>query len=343
MGLALHNYIQSNETLPPSGSWVGSTTPPLSYLPYPGNIYPGNTGNFAFVQTTSMKVRLLPFMEQQQVYNAYNFWFADTLLNGGSPNNLFPYSVVNLTVTGTKINSFICPSDAFPGNNQSIAMGFYTFTIAPANYAENLGIEPVTTGGRLNGPAWYLGGLANNTAGGATNITDPNLGNRISLANVTDGTSNTVIFSEWMKGSGALTPLAAKPGLNAVFVGGRMTGGASQFSQIDVLNCQSVQRITTNIVYDLKGTPWTNQDSGRGGGYWHIMPPNKTACAGNGSTTWNQGQVGTMIGPSSFHSGGVNMLFLDGTVRFVKDTIGALPYYGMATIAGAEVVSADQL
>jgi hypothetical protein len=36
------------------------------------------------------------------------------------------------------------------------------------------------------------------------------------------------------------------------------------------------------------------------------------------------------------------MLFLDGTVRFVKDTIGALPYYGMATVAGGEVVSADQ-
>src|SRR5947209_6452600 len=94
---------------------------------------------------TSMKVRILPFMEQQQVYNAYNFWWTDTL-TGSSPNNQYPYSVVNLTVSSTRINSFTCPSDANMGNTQSIAIGIFTYTFAAANYAENLGAEPVNSG-----------------------------------------------------------------------------------------------------------------------------------------------------------------------------------------------------
>jgi hypothetical protein len=35
------------------------------------------------------------------------------------------------------------------------------------------------------------------------------------------------------------------------------------------------------------------------------------------------------------------MLLLDGSVRFIKNSIGAQPYYGLATVAGNEVVSAD--
>jgi prepilin-type processing-associated H-X9-DG protein len=44
---------------------------------------------------------------------------------------------------------------------------------------------------------------------------------------------------------------------------------------------------------------------------------------------------------SSRHAGGVNMGMCDGSVRFIKNSISVYPWWGLATIAGSEVISAD--
>jgi prepilin-type processing-associated H-X9-DG protein len=44
---------------------------------------------------------------------------------------------------------------------------------------------------------------------------------------------------------------------------------------------------------------------------------------------------------SSLHPGGVNVLIADGSVRFVKDSVGAMVWYGIATKDGGEVISSD--
>jgi prepilin-type processing-associated H-X9-DG protein len=44
----------------------------------------------------------------------------------------------------------------------------------------------------------------------------------------------------------------------------------------------------------------------------------------------------------SWHPGGVNFLFADGSVHFVKDSINVMVYQALATRAGNEAVSADQ-
>ncbi|WP_406698632.1 DUF1559 domain-containing protein [Singulisphaera sp. Ch08] len=43
----------------------------------------------------------------------------------------------------------------------------------------------------------------------------------------------------------------------------------------------------------------------------------------------------------SKHPGGMNMLFGDGSVRFIKDTINPATWYAIQTIAGGEVISSD--
>lgn len=43
----------------------------------------------------------------------------------------------------------------------------------------------------------------------------------------------------------------------------------------------------------------------------------------------------------SYHPGGVNALFGDGSVRFVKSTINGWTWRALGTVAGGEVISAD--
>jgi prepilin-type processing-associated H-X9-DG protein len=44
----------------------------------------------------------------------------------------------------------------------------------------------------------------------------------------------------------------------------------------------------------------------------------------------------------SYHLGGVNALFGDGSVRFVKSTIDGSTWRALGTIRGGEVISSDQ-
>jgi prepilin-type processing-associated H-X9-DG protein len=48
------------------------------------------------------------------------------------------------------------------------------------------------------------------------------------------------------------------------------------------------------------------------------------------------------MGARSRHSGGVNGLLCDGSVRFFKDSIALAPWQGLSTMRGGEVISSDQ-
>jgi prepilin-type processing-associated H-X9-DG protein len=48
-----------------------------------------------------------------------------------------------------------------------------------------------------------------------------------------------------------------------------------------------------------------------------------------------------MVAASSAHPGGINVLFMDGSVHFLKNSINYAPWYAIATVAGGEVVSSD--
>lgn len=48
-----------------------------------------------------------------------------------------------------------------------------------------------------------------------------------------------------------------------------------------------------------------------------------------------------MVGTSSYHPGGVNVGFLDGSVRFVKASVNPNTWWAIATKAGGEVIDAS--
>jgi prepilin-type processing-associated H-X9-DG protein len=68
------------------------------------------------------------------------------------------------------------------------------------------------------------------------------------------------------------------------------------------------------------------------------MPPNTWSCVANsGGGSNNQGAHTA----SSRHPGGVNVLFGDGSTRFIKDSIARETWWALGIKANGEVVSAD--
>jgi prepilin-type processing-associated H-X9-DG protein len=88
---------------------------------------------------------------------------------------------------------------------------------------------------------------------------------------------------------------------------------------------------------DASGALWTKGYS-NDSRYVHVMTPNMVFCDAANDGTGRQSTVGA----SSRHSGGVNLLFCDGSVKFIKDSIAAQTWWALGTRANSEVVSADQ-
>jgi prepilin-type processing-associated H-X9-DG protein len=265
-----------------------------------------------------MKPRIMPFLEQGALFNGLNQFYNYNDSSGG-----------NATFATTTVNTFLCPSDG--GSNASSTInvpGVGTKPYAGTNYANNQGNSRSFTGGMYDGPAYQLG---------------VSYGGTITLASITDGTSNTAIWSEWVRGIGTL-----KQGLETIYSSSQsfsasttspspaITGPLGQSIQAVSSTCQS----SSSMVSKDKGYSYFEDDMGLGGSYCHLNTPNKKACFYSNDPGWGTVDHG-IIGPSSRHSGGVNVGFLDGSVKFIKDSVSYQTWGSLATHQGGEVISSD--
>jgi prepilin-type N-terminal cleavage/methylation domain-containing protein len=167
--IAILNYETSNGALPPTG--VNSTTIPIG--------------------TFGMKARILPFLEQNAMFNSCNFTFNPEATQGQ-----------NDTVIASQINTMLCPSDGnVPGVSWTFKNGTGARTVGATSYPNNIGTVKSNFGGNFDGPAYRM----NYPSGGPT----------ITMAAIRDGLSSTVIFSEWIKGKNE----TASRGLHQIYNG----------------------------------------------------------------------------------------------------------------------------
>ncbi len=306
MGIALHNYIDTNGAVPPTGN-SGRV-----------NLRTANANDF------SINARLLPYMEQQALFSALNVSMGYNLGDNG-------------TASSTRVASFLCPSD--PGTVRRGLSNYAGHDFGDCNYGNNIGTIHTLQGGAFDGPT-YMTGPGASTYGGV-----------VTLAAITDGTSNTVFFSEWLKGRNVaaggtfmvyVAPITYTPiGTLSPTTPAGSTGLPSTLQALS----QQCQSSTVYGAQRTKGFCWASQGCGVGGCYSHVNPPNTKACA---FRNFNQDYPatydyasGTMIGASSQHSGGVNVCMLDGSVKFIKNTVNLGTWGALATRAGGEVISSD--
>jgi prepilin-type N-terminal cleavage/methylation domain-containing protein/prepilin-type processing-associated H-X9-DG protein len=251
---------------------------------------------------------MLPYMEQTAIYNSINFSWA--AIQGGT----LSYAI-NSTAYETKINSFLCPSDGSAGK----------FNIC--SYAGSMGTTTIIYGQESTGLFTY---------------------HRVyNIADVTDGTSNTIGFAEQLVGDS--NAAALKRGNSTGNAGG---GGGQAGNRLDASG------MMIQIKNDMaQCDTWFRAPGGQAGGrgnHWGagilgatmlntVIPPNSAG------SLWGacrmdccpNAQHDHYTNSTSNHSGGVNAAMADGSVRFVKDSVSWPTWWALGTRANGEVISSD--
>jgi prepilin-type N-terminal cleavage/methylation domain-containing protein/prepilin-type processing-associated H-X9-DG protein len=279
IGVAIHNYESSFGT------------------------FPGGVGQNGCCWGTWM-VTILPYVEQDALYKVYtNF--------GGLDNTGPRYGAgVNLNVTQKRLKIFTCPTDI---PNAPIG------NITSHNYALNAGNTSlfqteIPIGCAVGSPGctpflgapfnWYTGSTSADSTVPYTSGNPANgiMGRPVKIAEITDGTSNTLMASEVIQGR--LTDLR----------GFTWWGGAAGFVTYIGPNSTSPDVVTGGICL-----------SGQQGN-----PP----CVDASTNT-----LPRMMGARSLHTNGVNAMMCDGSARFVPDSINITIWQAMGSSKGGEFVT----
>jgi prepilin-type N-terminal cleavage/methylation domain-containing protein/prepilin-type processing-associated H-X9-DG protein len=269
------------------------------------------SGRYGFPYLWSSLSQLLSYMEAANFYNAINFSFA-------SETNQLPFPA-NSTVESSVIQVFLCPSDGQTRVDPNWG---------GTNYVTNSGT------GTLNN------GNFNIVAGAA--LPDGPFYNTstVRFAAITDGLSNTAAFGETIMGTGISTSPGTSPASNAKRQFALFnTSGYFTSTLAPSLFLPPSTFLSACSTPDLwsgdRGREWS-RGSFVMSSYNHFYTPNSQY-----PDCTDAGRNAAVTGPRSFHPGGVNTLFLDGHIQFLKNTVSLPVFRAIATIGGGEVVSAD--
>jgi prepilin-type N-terminal cleavage/methylation domain-containing protein/prepilin-type processing-associated H-X9-DG protein len=323
IGLGLHNYHSTHNAFPPgrmTPDFVVGGVVRTSYTNY-------NAGDAGGVGTWmgdySVHCHILNYMEQVNAYNAMNFATANsariTTGNGATINS------PNYTAFAIAQSTFLCPSD--PNTTGG--------GISENNYVYNFG----------GNTPWA--GASSSTQ--QTTLVDTNgaftMGSPTTIADFTDGTSNTATFAERTKGTGHVFPAFPAPG-DIVTRAGRTDG----LVNIDAMFADCLQARSDSFNFYTAGRYVRGSDFSDGWPFaWyiatmynHVAPPNWRGqdCGGFSSIPDTPGEH-AIISARSKHPGGANVLTGDGSVKFVKDTVNLQTWRGLGTRNGGEVISSD--
>lgn len=310
IGIAMHNYHASHDCFP------------VGFL-FPRTVHPSGSDALGIPDLHwrwSVLAQLTPYLEQTAVFHAMNFdWPIAPGTGSTGPFAGYPAFKpfpANTTAMTTQVNVFLCPSDGQPPPS---LLTPYPVASAPSNY------HFCTGDGSPESP---LPGDAGATipANGAFVLGAPQ-----SLASVVDGSSQTAAGSEGLIGpasGGASTQTGGLPLPNvrrsAAVVAGPLSAGS----------CAA----PTGWRLD-KGYAWWDGDY-RSSLYNHFLTPNaKQYDCWQSSPPHNP----AIKAARSNHSGGVNVLFCDGHVGFVKDAVSPTTWRAISTRMGNEVVSGTDL
>ena len=268
LSLAFYNYDSAHGEYPPSRKRT-----------------PATVGSFPFI---------LPYIEQDNLFRAYNF-------------NIHWFDMANRDTIKTQVKTFLCPSSPRNGFHSGTKVDkelniTYSWEAAVTDYMAvgaikeeliTLGlIEPITD---VRGAMTKMLG-PNKASEPADKSSVPYVKNRV--ADITDGTSNTILIAEVAGGPNHYVANRRNTGLMS-----KHPSGWADFGNVTDIEDSTYDGLTKN-----------------------------GPCAINCT---NQKNI------YSFHSGGANAGFADGSVRFLRESINMRTYGALITRAGGEIITGD--
>jgi prepilin-type N-terminal cleavage/methylation domain-containing protein len=254
---------------------------------------------------------LLGYVEQSNKFNQFDF---TKDLAAGGPNSAAQIQDVPI---------YLCPSDP---SEAAFAQG--GGTVGRINYFGSIGAQ-----GDCRLPddpkAGIFNGLYSNLALGQTP-------KGIKILAVVDGTSNTAMFSEVMKGLGTAVADGTFHTSN-VSTGGVLTG-TGMYDGRAVTGCAGGS-VTVRIQY--VGLQYYRGGINQNSFYNHTLPINWNRKTGDPATQKYTCTEPTAfrqahIAASSYHTGGVNVCAADGSIRFVRDAVDFTMWQAYGTRNGGE-------
>jgi len=282
---------------------------------------------------------MLGYFEQQAVYNAINF----NLISHGAANA--KGDLTQVTAITTRIASLVCPSTPFLNGT------YYGRPISGTSYFASVGSS-----------LHWVGGSGNSAPNGIFMYGGSESGDTcmpIRVASVTDGTSNTIAYGEWRIGDQDSSKLSIQdviskgpgdpPGITCDGWGNpnmNMPAGGSGFLQwmnkCAALAPASIQQGGNGWEYNMSylGQAWNQGMFGWTLGNTLTAPNapyyNCRMCSWDGD--WDCPGKYSL---SSFHPGGGNVAFADGSVRFLKSSTSMPVIWALGSRDQGETLSSD--
>lgn len=305
-GLAAHNFESAFKYFPPTQHTKVFT----------------NTNGTQTTATSEapLQVYMLPYFEQGNKYNLFNL---DYNTNSDAPihTSVAALTGANSQARVTDVPTFLCPSD--PSDNNYFSAGRQSY-------------HGCTGGSELRGGTILDGIFAKPYPAAGEVMKGPR------IAEVTDGTSNTAIFAEVLRGTKTWNDTNQWDNTTVFFVATAYTaaqkldgrtlpaclpnGQSTTGTWIRYTGHQYYRSLTPNIVYS------------------HTLPPNWNRKNSNiALQRYNCGVSFNSLhmAASSQHTGGVNVCRADGSGAFVSDSVDFAVWQAIGSRANGEVATLD--
>jgi hypothetical protein len=349
IALAAHNFHDVHNAFPMGQDNWGQEW---------GLVEAPNGTNYLWCKRVSGFVWLLAFLEQSALYDLWMVEYDDVMVGPATgritdartatkpvPNARFSWGYrcprFPESLRTMAVPFLACPSD--DNGNKSFRTNFdhgdgttdtngANVTLGRSgNYVQSLGdfVNGVTWGNGTAVAPYYDG---TNYSYGSCSRGPLRPCFETGIEEITDGTSNTALFSERCAGDG--TDIGKGGSIFSRLIidentamPSSSTGGSIGFNTAKAWNpgaCLAYRegrsiRNTLNTT-GWGGTNWYNASS-QFSWYQHILPPNSPSCARllRGANTYPDDP--SLLPPTSYHTGGVNMALTDASCRFVTETV----------------------
>ncbi len=325
LGLALHNYHDTYNHFPMNQTNSG-----------PSDSEANGCGPGFY----SWHSQILHFVEEGPLYDSIDF-----TANMSDDCNIKNYNISaghpNAVAAATVVSTFLCPSDGAPSDNSILGDS----NPASDNYAGNAGWPNASIGitaekarGEFNGVI----GLQNPSAPASSESTSRYWINsvKVSIKNVTDGTSKTLAVAERLRQEFSTDDEieTARIQLQSAHVLTENPFSSEPLEQtLRQLQRSCKLSASESFKATFLGRSWISGWADTAPTFMTVNRPNTLNC--HYQHVDHNGDFG--VTPSSNHPGGVNVVMVDGHTDFISDDINNEAWWALGSRNGGETYVQD--